>query len=196
MKPQIDKKSPHKTKSVSLTADSTTADEERFTREMRRAGEYAIMREILLVKRPHNNGERSFSGRDEGTYFTAWNHAQGFDSIFIQLVEAAAKSADARFFEVTSQAMRDVKEARKIKVSCTNGHVVAAIQAKLELERSLDRLPTQKEVKERAFKLVIWLWNTQDFAPYDPDDKRWSKILKAAGLDYLPRGTRGKGKPK
>jgi len=186
----------NKSKGVRLLVNGIPTDEEGFKAAFRRHGELFKLRELMLVKRPHNNGERSFSKRDERSYYEAWSYAQGFDSIFLKSVSSAAKAADVRFFEVTTQAMRDVREARGMKVSCTIGHMVAAIQAKLELEQSLGCLPTQKQVKDRAFFLVMYLWKDQDFSPYESKHKAWSKIFKAAGLDYLPRAVRGKGDKK
>jgi hypothetical protein len=90
--------------------------------------------------------------------------------------------------------MQAVKIEREHQYSVTVGHRMAALQAKLELERNTGKLPTQKLVKMRAFALVKLFIKSrnQDFAPYEPANKRWSKILKSAGLDYLQVGVRGR----
>ena len=94
--------------------------------------------------------------------------------------------------------MAAVKEEREHQFNATDGHRMAALQAKLELERNTGALPTQKQVKARAFQIVSLFIKTrnQDFAPMEPQAKRWSKILASVSLDYLPEGGRGKGKEK
>lgn len=141
---------------------------------------------------------RKLTPLDVKAYALAVNYARGTasdPSKFFDVVDAQTKKASVRFFRICAAAMESVKAERSRQYSVTDGHRMAALQAKLELERNAGELPTQKQVKERAFQIAsLFIKNrNQDFAPYEPGNKRWSKILVSVGLDYLPRGVRGKG---
>lgn len=173
-------------------------DETGIKRAFRRMAEISTMKaQIPAVRMPRKNGNTRPMTKTEAVVFDAAKaHALGQPSDFLKLADEAGRKANRRFFEVASMAMAAVQSARTDRLTITEAHVMAAIQAKLELEQRTDELPTQKQVKERAFKIALHWFKSEDFSPYEAKGKAWSKIFQRAGLAYLPIGTRGKGSGK
>lgn len=173
--------------------------EARFLGVCRRQDEAARLMAIMgKLEPPAAIDGQKLSKAEVDAYALAVNHARGTApqaDQFLKLADTMAKRASARFFTICAAAMRAVKDERSNQYTQTDAHRMAALQAKLELETSLGCLPTQAQVKARAFDLVRLFIKRrgQDFEPLEPDAKRWSKILQSVALDYLPRKTRGPG---
>ena len=165
----------------------------------RRGDESRLLNSLLdVLEPPASIGGKKLSVGEVQAYLLAVNFARGTASSpdeFLKLTSTMSRKASARFFIICAAAMEAVKAERAQEYSPTDGHRMAALQAKLELERNTGTLPTQKQVKARAFQIVqLFIKNRdQDFSPLEPKNKRWSKILTSVNLDYLPKGVRGKG---
>jgi hypothetical protein len=183
---------------LSPTQQDTDTATDHFVAVCRRQDEIARMSELFnQLKPPTSIDGKKLIDWELQAYSLAVNFARGTalkPDEFLKLTETMAKRANVRFFQICAAAMQSVKIEREHQYSVTDGHRMAALQAKLELERNTGKLPTQKQVKMRAFALVKLFIKSrnQDFAPYEPANKRWSKILKSAGLDYLQVGVRGR----
>lgn len=188
---------------LSPTQQDTDTATDHFVAVCRRQDEIARMSELFNQLEPPTSidGKKLTDGELQA-YSLAVNYARGTASKpdeFLKLTGTMTKRANnaaVRFFQICAAAMQAVKIERAHQYSVTDGHRMAALQAKLELERNTGKLPTQIEVKERAFALVKLFIKSrnQDFAPYEPENRRWSKILASVGLGYLRAGVRGKGK--
>lgn len=166
----------------------------------RRQDEIAMLNGILNQLEPPDKIEgKTLSDTEKQAYALAVNYARGTapnPDEFLKLTATMGGKAHVRFFLICAAAMAAVKIERNHKYTVTDGHRLAALQAKLELERNTGTLPTQRQVKERAYDIIRLFIKrrNQDFAPYEPENKRWSKILTSVKLDYLTRSVRGKGK--
>lgn len=164
-----------------------------FIAVCRRGDERARLAALFsLLEPPAAIDGRKLTKAEVDAYTLAVNYARGTASQpdeFPKLAGKMAKRASARIFTVFAAAMDAVKR-EQAGWNETDGHRMAALQAKLELEKNLGRLPLQKQVKERAFEILMRCrW--RKFSPLEPKAKRWSKILASAGLDYLPKAKRG-----
>jgi len=183
---------------LSPTQQDTDTATDHFVAVCRRQDEIARMSELFnQLEPPTSIDGKKLNVAELQAYSLAVNFARGTalkPDEFLKLTETMAKRANVRFFQICAAAMQSVKIEREHQYNVTDGHRMAALQAKLELERNTGKLPTQKQVKMRAFALVKLFIKSrnQDFAPYEPANKRWSKILKSAGLDYLQVGVRGR----
>jgi hypothetical protein len=155
---------------------------------------HRLARLFSLLEPPAAIDGRKLTKADLESYTLAVNHARRTakdDLAFLHLAHKKTRAADARFFAVCAAAMDAVKR-EQAGWNETDGHRMAALQAKLELEERLGRLPLQMQVKKHAFGILMRCrWRT--FAPLEPENKRWSKILSSVGLAYLPTATRGNG---
>lgn len=188
---------------ASLSAENEGDDaQSHFIAVCRREDELGRLSAIFSkLEPPAMIDGRKLTATEIQAYALAVNFARGTASSpdeFLKPTATMAKKASVRFFKICAAAMEAVKVDREHKYSATDGHRMAALQAKLELERNTGTLPTQKQVKERAFHIVRLFIKShrQDFAPMEPEAKRWSKILSSVGLDYLDTAVRGKGERK
>lgn len=169
-----------------------------FQAVLNRSIEAATLRDIFdQLQEPTTLDGRKLSEAEVQAYALAVNFARGTarqPEEFLKLVSKQARKASPRFFRICVAAMEAVRAERDHKFTATEGHRMAALQAKLELERDTGEEPTQKQVKQRAFEIVSLLIKNrnQNFAPLEPENKRWSKILKSVSLDYLRPGVKGK----
>lgn len=179
--------SPYETK-VSI------ADESKFKAALRSAGEQSHLFNLCHLKPvPKGGNTIPLTRADRAIYELAIHHALGRETAFPRLAGEAAVNRNQRFFEVARIAIKDMRLASDNKFSVTTAHAIAALQAKLEIEQSIRMLPTQMQVKKRAFVLVKFLFKDQNFEPYEPNAKAWTKVLRLATLDYLLTAVRGKG---
>jgi hypothetical protein len=177
-----------------LTVSAAADGEEALKAEFRRRIERDMLEGLFHpIKPPVSINKQVVTGEDIDAFVLAVNHARRTakdELAFLHLVHKKTLAADVRFFAVCAAAM-DAVEKERAGWNDTDGHRMAALQAKLELEKNLGTLPTQKAVKEHAFDILMrcrWL----TFSPREPRDKRWSKILDSVGLDYLKPGVKGK----
>ena len=151
-----------------------------------------LARLFSLLEPPSTIDKKRLTKGEVDAYTLAVNYARGTAPCpqeFLKLTHTMTKRASARFFAVCAAAMEAVKR-EQAGWNETDGHRMAALQAKLELEEHLGKLPTQKQVKRHAFQILNRCrWRT--FSPMAPEAKRWSKILASVGLDYLQPGVRG-----
>jgi hypothetical protein len=171
-------------------------DWKHFVAVCRRQDEIALLETMLnKLDPPAAIDGRKLSPAEVQAYCLAVNFARGTarnPGEFPRLVSIQTGKASVRFFKICAAAMEAVQAERARKYSATDGHRMAALQAKLELQQNTGELPTMLQVKKRAFSILQRFCKKQDFAPLEPENKRWSKILKSVNLDYLPEAVKGK----
>lgn len=186
-------------RSARLSVGNETPDDmAHFVAVFHREEEITLLNSMLeTLSPPATINGKKLTIADHQAYALAVNHARGTSrnpNAFQIVVEAQTRKASVRFFHICAAAMEAVKAEKNRQFGVTEAHRMAALQAKLELERDTGELPTQKRVKQRAFEIVSLLIKNrkQNFAPYGPEHKRWSKILTSVNLDYLPPAVKGK----
>lgn len=144
------------------------------------------LRRLMLVKRPKKDAMV-----DEEVFNASVDHALGIDDLtFPRLAGIAMVEARPTFFMAAAAAARAVAEGRITKPKKGDAHVMALLQAKLQIEAKTGIAPTKKDVRSAAI-IIFQKW----FSPYGLETKKtydhWKDHFKAAGLDYLETGVRG-----
>jgi hypothetical protein len=184
-------------KPVSLMRDG----EEALKAALRRMAEISRLKAMLpTIKPPAKIGKRALDETEKNHFDLAVVVANksgdaSQNQAYGKAVVAATQSADSRFFEIITAAMKAAKKEREESMSAASAHVLLALTAKLELEQETGELPTTRQVSDRAHDIGSVWFSVELFDKLAaPDNKAaWSKARAAAELSYLPPAKRGEG---
>jgi hypothetical protein len=153
--------------------------EDRLKRQLRRQKALQRLKEIYLEPaKSRGRNAKKMSEKQMDVTLKTLEIVNGFADGFTAAAKTAATNQDVDFFRAVVLAMEKMEAPRKGETK-TQKHIRLALSTFLNLEKSLDRLPTKYEIVESMAACYDDLYD---------EDSDWNHVWKESELSWLKMG--------